>query len=136
MDACHSWQSRFDTKARGNSIRKVSRSASDNRLEVGQAAFKVFSHHGVATDKDQEKLEKKRRLAVHGPGHDGLGTFGLQRELVGIGATEWLVKIEPTADKIVRAAFRDRHLADADFTVAYPGESGAAAGRGAVVGQF
>jgi hypothetical protein len=64
----------------------------DNRLEVGQAALKVFSHHGVATDKDHEKLEKKRRLAVHGPGHDGLGTFGLQRELVGIGATEWSIR--------------------------------------------
>jgi hypothetical protein len=93
---------RSETKARGNSTRKVRRSASDNRLKVGQSAFQVFSHHSVATDKDQDKLEKKRRLAVHGPGHDGLGTSGLQRKLLGVGATERFVKIELTTDKIVR----------------------------------
>ena len=116
--------------------RELSRSRSDNRLEVSQAAFKVFSHHAVATGKNQEKLEEKRRLAVHGPGHNGLGTFGLQRELLNVGALERLAKVELTTDKVVCPAFRDGHFARAGFAVAFPGEVGAGAGSGAAVGQL
>ena len=34
-------------------------SGSNNGLEVGQAEFKFICHHGVGTDKNHAKLEKK-----------------------------------------------------------------------------